>query len=116
MFRLFRKNKKRPDAPYEEIRKESLRPSEQSGAESLDDRLERTRSQLGQKLIRLFADRTTIDADLFDEIETTLITGDINAQTAMAIVNNLRAAVKNKVIRDPAGLLPAVQAELYELI
>src|SRR5688572_11978114 len=109
MFRLFRKNKKRPDAPYEEVGQERLRPAEQAGGESLDQRLERTRSQLGQKLTQLFAGRTTIDADLLDEIETTLITADISVQAAIAIVDNLRAAVKNKVIREPAQLLPAVQ-------
>jgi fused signal recognition particle receptor len=45
-----------------------------------------------------------------------LITADINATTAIGIVSNLRAAVANKVVREPAQLLPAVQAELYELI
>jgi len=45
-----------------------------------------------------------------------LITADIDAKTVIEIVNNLRAAVINKIIREPGQLLPAVQAELFELI
>jgi len=116
MFRIFRKNKNRPG----EVQDVQLRPSESaggiSGAAALDQRLEDTRKQLGQRLNQLFSGRKEIDEDLLEEIETTLITADINAQTVIEIVGNLRAAVANKIIREPTQLLPAVQAELFELI
>ncbi len=116
MFRIFRKNKARPG----EVQDVQLRPGERAGgqtaAEALDQRLADTRKQLGQRLNELFSGRKEIDEDLLQEIETTLITADINAQTVIGIVDNLRAAVANKVIREPGQLLPAVQAELFELI
>jgi len=116
MFRIFRKNKARPGA-VEDVQ---LRPSEHDGgqtaADVLDQRLERSRKQLGIRLEALFSGREEITEELLEEIETTLITADIDAKTVIEIVENLRAAVANKVIREPRALLPAVQAELFELI
>jgi len=112
MFRIFRKSKKRPG----EVQDVQLRPAEKAGEAALEQRLEDSRKQLGQRLTDLVSASATIDEDLYEGIETTLLTADISARVALEIVENLRAAVANKVIREPAQLLPAVQAELYELI
>jgi fused signal recognition particle receptor len=112
MLRIFRKNKKKPGA----VQDVQLRPAEQSGQDPLEQRLQDTRRQLGKRLGALLTNRTSIDEDLLDEIETTLITSDIGVNAALEIVENLRAGISNKVIRDPGQVLPAVQAELYELI
>ena len=112
MLRIFRKNKKKPG----EVQDVQLRPAEQSGQDPLEQRLEDTRRQLGKRLGALLSGRSSIDEDLLDEIETTLITADIGVQAALEIVGNLRAAIANKVINEPDQVLPAVQAELYELI
>ncbi len=112
MFRIFRKNKNRPG----ELLDVQLRPAEQAGEAALEKRLARSRDQLGQRLAHLFSGSKSIDEDLLEELETTLITADISAQTAIGIVANLRRAIANKVIREPGQLLPAVQAELFELI
>jgi len=112
MFRIFRKNKSRPG----ELLDVQLRPAEQAGEAALEQRLENSRNQLGRRLAELFSASRAIDEDLLEELETTLITADISAQTAIGIVANLRKAIANKVIREPAQLLPAVQAELFELI
>jgi fused signal recognition particle receptor len=112
MLRIFRKNRKKPGA----VQDVQLRPAEQSGVDPLEARLEDTRRQLGKRLGDLLSGRGTIDEDLLDEIETTLITSDIGVQAAMEIMENLRAGIRNKVIANPDQVLPAVQAELYEMI
>jgi fused signal recognition particle receptor len=112
MLRIFRKNKKKPGA----VQAEQLRPAELSGVDPLEQRLEDTRKQLGKRLGSLLSGRSAIDEDLLDEIETTLITSDIGVQAALEIVENLRAGIANKAITGPEQVLPAVQAELYELI
>jgi fused signal recognition particle receptor len=112
MLRIFRKNKNKPGA----VQDVQLRPAEQSGQDPLEQRLEDTRRQLGKRLGALLTNRNSIDEDLLDEIETTLITSDIGVNAALEIVENLRAGISNKVITQPAQVLPAVQAELYELI
>jgi len=112
MLRIFRKNKKKPG----EVQDVQLRPAEQSGQDPLEERLKDTRKQLGKRLGALLSNRSSIDEDLLDEIETTLITADIGVQAALEIASNLRAAIANKVITGPEQVLPAVQAELYEII
>ena len=112
MFRIFRKNKQKTGA----VQDVQVRPIEQSDVDPLEQRLEDTRRQLGKRLGGLLAGRSTVDEDLLDEIETTLITSDIGIQAALEIVENLRAGIRNKVITKPEQVLPAVQAELFELI
>jgi fused signal recognition particle receptor len=112
MLRIFRKNKKKPG----EVQDVQLRPVEQSGQDPLEQRLEDTRRHLGKRLGALLSNRSSIDEDLLDEIETTLITADIGVQATLEIVENLRTAIANNVITEPKQVLPAVQAELFELI
>ena len=57
-----------------------------------------------------------LDEDLLEELETTLLTADVGVSSALRIMENLRAAIANGVIKDAETLLPAVQAELFELI
>jgi fused signal recognition particle receptor len=112
MLRIFRKNRKKPGV----VQDVQLRPAEQSDIDPLEQRLEDTRRQLGQRLGALLTGRSTIDESLLDEIETTLITSDISVQATLEIVENLRMGIRNKAISEPGQVLPAVQAELYELI
>ena len=112
MLRIFRKNKKKPG----EVQDVQLRPAEQSGQDLLEQRLEDTRRQLGTRLGALLSNRSAIDEELLEAIETTLITSDIGVQAALEITSNLQAAIANKVITEPKQVLSAVQAELFELI
>ncbi len=73
MLRIFRKNKKNPG----EVQDVQLRPAEQSGQDLLEQRLEDTRRQLGKRLGALLSNRSAIDEELLEAIETTLITSDI---------------------------------------
>jgi fused signal recognition particle receptor len=112
MLRIFRKNKNKPGA----VQDVQLRPAESSDQDPLELRLEDTRRQLGKRLGALLTNRSSIGNDLLDEIETTLITSDIGVNAALEIVESLRTAIANKVITQPAQVLPAVQAELFEII
>ncbi|MBT8062002.1 MAG: signal recognition particle-docking protein FtsY, partial [Gammaproteobacteria bacterium] len=112
MFRIFKKKKDKTGA----LQDVQLRPVEQAGAESLDDRLERSRGQFARGLRELLAAHDTINDDLLEELETTLLVADVGVASTMTIMDNLRAAISNKVIKAPGELLPAVQAELFELI
>ncbi len=112
MFRIFKKRK--DDSG--KLADVQLRPVEKSGAEPLEQRLERTRSGLGARLAAALAGKNQVDEDLLEELETALITSDIGINSTTTIMDGLRAAVESGAIVDPAGMLPAVQAELYELI
>jgi fused signal recognition particle receptor len=112
MLRIFRKNRQKPGAVLDV----QLRPAEQTGVDPLEQRLEETRRQLGRRLGKLLTGRSSVDEDLLDEIETTLITSDIGVKAALEIIENLRAGIRSKAITEPGQVLPAVQAELFELI
>ena len=112
MFRIFKKRK--DDSG--KLADVQLRPVEKSGVDPLAQRLERTRSGLGARLSAALAGKNQVDEDLLEEIETALITSDIGISSTTTIMDGLRAAVNSGAITDPSGMLPAVQAELYELI
>ena len=112
MFRIFRKKDRQPG----ELQDVQLRPVEQSGVDSLEKRLEESRRTIGKRLKDLVSGHTDVNEDLLEELETTLLTADIGVKASLGIMGNLRTAIDNGSIRDPQSLLPAVQAELYELI
>ncbi len=112
MFRIFRKKNKQSG----ELQDVQLRPVEQSGVDPLEKRLEDSRRTIGKRLKALVSDHSNINEDLLDELETTLLTADVGVKASLEIMDNLRSAIANGVIKEPLSLLPAVQAELYELI
>lgn len=116
MFRIFRKKKDQPGQVPGQLQEEQLRPVEQAGEEALDQRLEDSRRQFGQQLKTLLASHDALSEDLFDDLEMALLTADVGVNATMRILDALRAAVKNGVITSPAQVLPAVQAELFEII
>ncbi len=110
MFSIFRRKKSGKG-----VESTQMRPAEQAGVDPLEQRLERTRSSLGG-LFGLIGSATTIDDELVEEIETTLLTADMGVAATTRIVDRLREGIRQGIVTEPAELLPAVQAELYELI
>lgn len=112
MFRIFRKKNKQSS----ELQDVQLRPVEQSGVDPLEKRLEDSRRTIGKRLKAIVSGHSEINEDLLEELETTLLTADIGVNASLGIMDNLRTAIDKRAITDPQSLLPAVQAELYELI
>ncbi|RFF26510.1 MULTISPECIES: signal recognition particle-docking protein FtsY [unclassified Wenzhouxiangella] len=110
MFSIFKRKKSGKGVETTQVR-----PVEQSGVDPLEQRLERTRSSLGS-LFGLIGSAERIDEDLIEEIETTLLTADVGVAATTRIVDRLRDGVQQGIINEPAQVLPAVQAELYDLI
>ena len=50
----------------------------------------------------IFSGFSAIDDEFYEEIEETLIMGDLGIQTTMSIVEDLRKKVKEQGIKDPA--------------
>ena len=110
MFSIFRRKKS-----GQGVESTTLRPAEQSGIDPLESRLNRTRSSLSH-LFGLLNQADAIDANLIEEIETTLLMADLGVATTTALIERLQSAVDQGVVTTPSALLPAVQAELYALI
>jgi fused signal recognition particle receptor len=110
MFSIFRRKKSGSG-----VETTAVRPAEDAGQDPLEQRLERSRASLGE-LFRLIRGATEVDADLIEEIETTLLTADMGIAATTRIIDRLESAIDQGLIDSPAAVLPAVQAELYDLI
>ena len=64
--------------------------------------LTKTRDSIVSGIDSVFSGFSAIDDDFYEEIEETLIMGDLGIQTTMAIVEDLRKKVKENHIKDPA--------------
>ncbi|MEG1902424.1 MAG: signal recognition particle-docking protein FtsY [Clostridium sp.] len=64
--------------------------------------LAKTRSSIVSGIDSIFSGFSAIDDDFYEEIEETLIMGDLGIQTTTSIVEDLRRKVKEKHIKDPA--------------
>ena len=64
--------------------------------------LTKTRDNIVSGIDSIFSGFSAIDDDFYEEIEETLIMGDLGIQTTMAIVEDLRRKVKEQHIKEPA--------------
>ena len=63
--------------------------------------LTKTRNNIVSGIDSIFSGFSAIDDDFYEEIEETLIMGDLGIQTTMEIVEDLRNKVKEQHIKDP---------------
>lgn len=64
--------------------------------------LGKTRDNIVSGIDSIFSGFSSIDDEFYEEIEETLIMGDIGVNATEAIIENLKAKVKEKRIKDPA--------------
>jgi len=64
--------------------------------------LQKTRDNIISGMDSIFSGFSAIDDEFYEEIEETLIMGDLGIQTTMSIVEDLRKKVKEQGIKDPA--------------
>ena len=78
--------------------------------------LARTRASLSNGLQDLFLGKKEIDATLFEELETILLSADVGVATTQQIVQELTNEVDRKSLKDPAKLYEFLQQQLLKLI
>lgn len=66
--------------------------------------LSKTRNSIVNSIDSAFSAFSSIDEDLYEELEEILITSDIGVKTTMEILDNLRDEVKEKHIKEPSEL------------
>ena len=82
---------------------------------SLGDKLEKSKVGFGKKMKHLFSFKKTIDEDLFEDIETTLLMADVGANATMEIVDKTAKSVKRRNLTDPEAVYSALKDHLNEL-
>ena len=74
--------------------------------------LRKTRNNMSGAIDNVLDSYTSIDQDLFDELEEALVMGDVGVTTASEITMRLNDVVRKKGIKDPAQ----VKTEIKEII
>ncbi len=64
--------------------------------------LTKTRDNIVSGIDNIFSGFSSIDDDFYEEIEETLIMGDLGIHTTEKIIEDLRAKVKENKIKDPS--------------
>ncbi len=64
--------------------------------------LTKTRNNIVSGIDSIFSGFSAIDDDFYEEIEETLIMGDLGIKTTMSIMENLKATVKEQHIKEPS--------------
>lgn len=64
--------------------------------------LAKTRENIVSGMDSIFSGFSAIDEDFYEELEETLIMGDMGIQTTMAVIEELKETVKEQHIKDPS--------------
>ena len=99
----------------EEISEEK-EESKEGFFEKLKNSLLKTRDKISNKIDQVLANYRTVDEELFEEIEETLISADIGVDTTLKIVGQLRDQVKLRNIQDPSKIKSVLADILKENI
>jgi len=86
-----------------------------SMGEKLKNRLEKSRRGFAGQIKNLFGG-DSINEDFFQELEETLILGDVGAETALYVVENLRNRVREDKIKDVQQVKELLQEELAGIL
>lgn len=78
--------------------------------------LSRTRDNLSAGFGDLFLGKKAIDADLFEEIETCLLTADVGIEATRWIISQLEQQVARKTLTDSTALYNALAQLMVELL
>ncbi len=115
MFDIFKKTK----APTpEQATEPSPAPAPEKSlawGERLKNSLSKTRKQLGQQLAGLFGGGK-IDAEVFEELETVLLTSDVGVNATKNLLNDIKNRVKAQSLDDTVQLKAALKAALSDLL
>ena len=76
--------------------------------------LTRTKENIGHSFDSLFAGE--LDDDFYDELEETLILGDMGVETSMKVVETLRRRVKEEKVKETEGARECLRSVLREML
>ncbi len=111
MFDFFKKDKT-PEASTKAPADASSNPG---WAERLKQGLSRTRSQLGNQLASLFGGGK-IDEDVYEELETILLTSDVGISATQALLDDIKQRVSREALSDTSQLKAALKESLMTLL
>jgi fused signal recognition particle receptor len=84
--------------------------------ESLDQGLSKTKESFFGKLSKAIAGKSTVDADVLDNLEEILVTGDVGVQTTIKIIHRIEERVKRDKYVSTSELNTILKEEIAALL
>lgn len=84
--------------------------------EKFKERLKKARTGFGLKVKAIFTKEQVADEDFFEELEETLITGDVGVNTAVRLCESLRECRDREGITSPEELLGILRKEMKQIL
>ena len=84
--------------------------------DSLDSGLSKTKESFFGKLTKAIAGKSTVDADVLDNLEELLITGDVGVATTLKIIKRIEERVKREKYISTAELNYTLKQEVVSLL
>lgn len=95
--------------------KQPKKPAQPSFWQRLTSGLKKTSTAIGDGLWGLFKDKK-IDDELFEDLETQLLTADIGVPTTLKIVERLTAQADRRQLQDAGALYQLLQDDMTEIL
>ena len=78
--------------------------------------LQKTRNAMVQSMQRVVNSFTRIDEELFEQLEETMIMGDMGVETSVEICDRLRKLVKERGVKDPARIMDLIEEIISDMM
>ena len=84
--------------------------------ETLDKGLEKTKQSFFSKLARTIVGKSTVDADVLDNLEEILISSDVGVETTLKIIDRIEARVARDKVLNTSELNRVLKEEIASLL
>ena len=92
------------------------RETSAAGQKELDAGLEKTKAGLFSKLTRAVAGRSTIDAEVLDDLEEVLVTSDVGVETTVKIIRRIEERAARDKYMNASELQNILREEITALL
>ncbi len=93
-----------------------IRKTKEEEKQTLDQGLEKTKTSFFQKLTKSILGKSTVDDDVLDNLEETLITSDVGVETTLKIIEHLQERIKRDRYISTSELNSILRAEISQLL
>ena len=83
---------------------------------TLDSGLKKTKENFFQRLTKSILGKSTVDDDVLDNLEETLITSDVGVETTLKVIENLQARIRRDKYISTSELNSILRAEIAQLL
>ncbi len=119
-FDLFKKKKDNVAEPLsaeqQAVQEQQAAEEQQAQTEELSAGLQKTKEGFFSKLARAVAGRSTVDADVLDDLEEVLITSDVGVETTVKIINRIEERIARDKYMNTSELNAILRDEIASLM